>query len=405
MTSSALAAPVGPAPRPRAPVLRRCACGGPSATGGECQECRKKRLQRSASTSAPAPGTAPAAVHEVLRSPGQPLDAPTRAFMEPRFGHSFADVRVHADAPSARSAAAVGARAYAVGTDVVFGAGSYAPASAEGRRLIAHELAHVVQQSGTSPATLSPSLEMGPAEAPEEREADAVAERVLSGGAAEVGLSSGGKLARKDSPTPTLGGAPPDVDAGIPCSKAQNDAVEDARRDGAVMVGAAYRRLAGVGPAAPARPFGGAEARDPGDMRQESARRLARTLLGPAGGDLERVRSVMSRMHQSLNGTLPRVCASPKDDFCPGRDAYVRGSHVPVHFCGTFFRLPPRVQTRLVVHESAHLAGIGDPASEAYCTDFDCETDCGGAGSADAWAHLAHCAAGLAADPHAADNR
>jgi hypothetical protein len=180
MTTSALPAPVGPAPRPRGPVLRRCACGGQSAPGGECQECRKKRLQRSASASAPSPGTAPAAVHEALRSPGEPLDAPTRAFMEPRFGHSFADVRVHADAAAARSASAVGARAYAVGRDVVFGAGMYAPARTDGRRLIAHELAHVVQQSGTSPAAPSPSLEVGPVDAPEEREADSVAERVVS---------------------------------------------------------------------------------------------------------------------------------------------------------------------------------------------------------------------------------
>ncbi|MGE5333229.1 MAG: DUF4157 domain-containing protein [Nitrososphaerota archaeon] len=77
---------------------------------------------------------------------GQPLDAEARAFMEPRFGHDFSQVRVHADAPAAEAAASFGARAYTVGSDIVFGAREYAPGSSEGQRLIAHELTHVVQQ-------------------------------------------------------------------------------------------------------------------------------------------------------------------------------------------------------------------------------------------------------------------
>ena len=91
--------------------------------------------------------SAPSIVDEVIRSPGQPLDPPTRAFMEPRFGHDFSQVRIHTDAKAAESARAVNALAYTVGRDVVFGAGKYAPQSHEGRRLMAHELTHVVQQS------------------------------------------------------------------------------------------------------------------------------------------------------------------------------------------------------------------------------------------------------------------
>jgi hypothetical protein len=82
----------------------------------------------------------------VLNSPGQPLNGGTRAFMEPRFGHDFSRVRVHADAKAAESAQAVNALAYTVGTDVVFGNGQYEPATANGQRLLGHELAHVVQQ-------------------------------------------------------------------------------------------------------------------------------------------------------------------------------------------------------------------------------------------------------------------
>ena len=168
-----------PARTSAAPVLRRCACGGKAPGGGECEECRAKRLRRSASAGGPA--RAPSIVHQVLRSPGAPLDAGTRSMLEPRFGHSFADVRVHADAGAAESAEAVGAHAYTVGRDVVFGAGKYAPGSAGGQRLLAHELAHVVQQSGGGSA-LQASLEIGPVDAPEEREADLAAAAVLRGG-------------------------------------------------------------------------------------------------------------------------------------------------------------------------------------------------------------------------------
>jgi hypothetical protein len=93
---------------------------------------------------------APPIVNEVLRSPGQPLDPASRAFMEPRFGHSFADVQVHPGAKAADSADAVNAHAYTVGRHVVFGPGQYTPRSPAGQRLLAHELAHVVQQSGNN---------------------------------------------------------------------------------------------------------------------------------------------------------------------------------------------------------------------------------------------------------------
>ncbi len=98
---------------------------------------------------ASAPGPAASAiVDEVLRSPGRPLDPDSRAFFEPRFGRDLGEVRVRADAGAARSARAVGALAYTVGRDVVFGAGRFAPGTAAGRRLLAHELTHVLQQRG-----------------------------------------------------------------------------------------------------------------------------------------------------------------------------------------------------------------------------------------------------------------
>jgi len=81
---------------------------------------------------------------------GQPLDPATREFFSARFGHDFANVRVHADAEAAESARAVNALAYTVGRDVVFGAGQYAPGTQTGQQLLAHELTHVVQQSAAA---------------------------------------------------------------------------------------------------------------------------------------------------------------------------------------------------------------------------------------------------------------
>jgi hypothetical protein len=121
-------------------------------------------------------------VHEVLRSPGQPLDPATRAFMEPRFGHDFSKVRVHADEHAAQSANAVDALAYTVGHDVVFASGRYAPHMADGRKLLAHELTHVVQHGDAQggPALMPGELSMSSPNDPAEREAEGCSKRVVT---------------------------------------------------------------------------------------------------------------------------------------------------------------------------------------------------------------------------------
>ncbi|MGA2127230.1 MAG: DUF4157 domain-containing protein [Xanthobacteraceae bacterium] len=86
--------------------------------------------------------------HEVSRSPGRPLDGDSAAFFGARFGHDFTRVRVHHDGEGAEAANGVRARAYTIGEHVVFASGAYAPATRTGRLLLAHELAHVVQQDG-----------------------------------------------------------------------------------------------------------------------------------------------------------------------------------------------------------------------------------------------------------------
>jgi hypothetical protein len=158
-------------PAPAGVLQRECACGG-SAAG--CSDCDRKRklLQRSATSPAPV-GAVPAVVHRVLGAPGTPLDATTRGFMESRLGHSFGRVRIHDDALAAEATQAVNANAYTVGHDIVFASGRYQPGTAQGRRLLAHELAHVVQQAGNP--TAGSGLSIGPASGPHEAEAEAAA--------------------------------------------------------------------------------------------------------------------------------------------------------------------------------------------------------------------------------------
>ena len=100
----------------------------------------------------------PSLVKDVVGSGcGSPLDRDTRGFMESRLGADFSDVRVHTDAKASESARSVQAHAYTVGTDVVFQSGQYTPESDSGKKMLAHELTHVVQQrSGPVAGTPAP---------------------------------------------------------------------------------------------------------------------------------------------------------------------------------------------------------------------------------------------------------
>ncbi|MGH8248054.1 MAG: DUF4157 domain-containing protein [Gammaproteobacteria bacterium] len=177
---------------PGALLQRKCACGNHAVGGGECSECNKKRrfslpaklkigesgdryekeadgiadrmsaagvlhpavggaaarVQRFSGQSTGHLEAAPASVEQALATPGRPLEPGLRRDMEQRFGHDFSSVLVHSGAAAEQSARDVNAQAYTVGHDIVFGAGRFAPATHEGRRLLAHELSHIVQQAG-----------------------------------------------------------------------------------------------------------------------------------------------------------------------------------------------------------------------------------------------------------------
>jgi Domain of unknown function (DUF4157) len=128
-------------------VERTCACGGCAACGNKQAVYGHLQTKR-VHTNDTGEIAAPPIVHEVLRSSGQPLDPTTRGFMESRFDHDFSQVQVHTDARAVESADALRAQAYTVGQHIAFGVAQYRPHTAEGRRLLAHELVHVVQQEG-----------------------------------------------------------------------------------------------------------------------------------------------------------------------------------------------------------------------------------------------------------------
>lgn len=188
------------------PMQRKCACGTHTQGRVECDGCRRRRVQRKSTSAASASPrtTVPAIVRHVLASTGEPLRKQERQYMEERFGQAFADVRVHADARAAQSARAVGAQAYAVGRHIVLGQGMASIQGHSGRRTLAHELAHTLQQPSfahTAPLQIS-----DPASA-SEHAAHAAAEHVMSG----MRVPS---IHRQASPTPTLYRLPlPDIES------------------------------------------------------------------------------------------------------------------------------------------------------------------------------------------------
>jgi Domain of unknown function (DUF4157) len=163
-------------------LQRKCACGGTPGLDGECAECRRKRLlgsERNLLDQADQ-SIAPPIVQEVLRSPGRPLDARTNASMKAHLGHDFSQVRIYPDAKAQESARVVEARAYTVGNRVVFGAGQYAPQTRAGQQLLAHELAHTLQQRA-APTHVPERLMLGVADSQLENEADSAAMAVGQG--------------------------------------------------------------------------------------------------------------------------------------------------------------------------------------------------------------------------------
>lgn len=179
-------------PVPGGILQRKCACGNSAGAAGTCTECQAKqglalqtklkisepgdvyeqeadrvadqvlatpihpsinatplRIQRYTQTGTETEAVPPSSVHRVLSSPGRPLEPALRQDMERRFSYDFSQIRVYTDSAAAESAQEIDAHAYTMGQKIIFGAAQYAPHSTIGRRLIAHELTHTIQQEAT----------------------------------------------------------------------------------------------------------------------------------------------------------------------------------------------------------------------------------------------------------------
>jgi hypothetical protein len=204
-------------PMPTFAMVQRC--GGHACPPTGCLEEAQDELHRSATAGGTGGRpTAPAIVRNVVSTPGTPLPAQTRGSMGERFGHNFGSVRIHTDSQAAASARAVNAEAYTVGPHVVFGAGAYQPDSPAGQRLLAHELAHVIQQP-TAPAASTSLTISDPSDASEREAASHALMHTLpppSHGTAAV--------ARQDAGTQTAT-TPPSTSPLAPRTKGQKDAL------------------------------------------------------------------------------------------------------------------------------------------------------------------------------------
>ncbi len=175
------------------PVLRLQRSIGNRAVGQflqrQCTQCAEEedeKVQRKSGSSSTTKSPSSAAEIVPNNSCGEPLDDHTRDFMESRLDADFSRVRVHTDAPAAAAAEAIDATAFTTSQDIYFAPGKYAPDHSEGQRLLAHELAHTVQQSqGQGPTKIARKVAgavIGHPDDPLEQQADVAADRVMTAG-------------------------------------------------------------------------------------------------------------------------------------------------------------------------------------------------------------------------------
>lgn len=370
----------GPVPR----LQRKCACGAAAGLSGSCPDCaRKKELglqtqlavgaaddafEREADRVAgqvmegPAPGVdgqappriqrlasapgaggmdAPPSVHQTLAAPGSALEPGLRRDMEARFGHDFSQVRVHADASAHASALDLQANAYTAGRHIAFAAGRYAPETAQGRRLLSHELTHVVQQAG--------------------------------------GQAGGLQRDSKDKPAPP----PPKIVPPVEPNKTQKKMIDDARRGAAIRTQRALFRTSGI----------------EGTQAALEAKAMAQLKFDWPDPNMEQISDVLRGMGGGV-GTADIKVAGPGDPDCGTRAGYVRGFRQPIVLCAAFFAKDTTDESRIrtLIHEMAHLQRVGNAdGSESYFPVFDC-TSPGQFESADAWANYVHCVSGETPD-------
>ena len=384
-------------------MLQRCACGGRKGPSGECAACRRRRaLQPKLTVGAPgdryereadrlaetvmaapadaaplAPpvhvqraghgaeagvaGTeAPASIDAALAAPGRPLDAGTRSVMEARLGHDFSRVRVHTGARAAASASDVGARAYTVGHDVVFGAGQFAPGTLGGRRLLAHELTHVVQQREAAPR--APGLVQRQADGATEAMSEDERQRLVEAMCPQEGAEEGPRRCEFTD------------------RQMRRVLLAQSR-----AWGLASKAALGLGS---------------GDRY---IRRMARRMFDRPAIDADAIARQIDAIRDALSNA-PIRCGTCADDTCreSAAQAYVPDDFSAIVICPRFFLSSPSQRIRTLLHEAGHSVRLDDRPDYEHpqnCVETDrvlCDDPCAGVSdrlrNVDVWARFIECA-------------
>jgi len=289
----------------------------------QCESCSNTSrsehslsIQRYSNTKT-GPGAAPAEFTNHL-GPGAPLDSATRSYFEPRFGHDFSNVRIHHGAQAAAAAARVEARAFTLGHDVVFGAGEHNPGTEKGRRLLAHELTHVVQQSGSG--------------ALQRNQATALQRQAQSGGATTVTVQSTGN-----------------------CSLSNGAELGAAGRLAQQWLRAAIEALHHF------------EAL-PISRSSESTRTALQFhfhTTNPFHAALVRTRLAQVRDGLDSSQATPSDCAAARDPGC-GSATVAYHQNGRINWCPFFFGRDPNSQARTVIHEYTHAEARRLPLAAGY---------------------------------------
>ena len=287
-----------------------------------------------------------------LKGGGQQLPKSVRSFFESRFGYDFSGVRVHTDSRAAETAKAVSATAFTTGKDVVFGAGEYAPEASTGKRLLAHELTHVVQQadgarSGASLEGRYPALLSACSAYP-----SPCIQRSNGGGSGGSSLTSGSASGGSASGAVATG----PCGVGNSCSADQCAEIRPALDLARELVSRAKSDLA--------------PARRGGSLSEQTRRALLWHFRTESRSDIERIWNKFDEIERRLNtGVSIFTCNDPARHcrlgpipiigIIPAAVAYTyHGTSRPITLCSPFFWSGRRSQATTIIHEAGHNMGL-----------------------------------------------
>jgi hypothetical protein len=367
---------------------------------------------------------ASANVAQVLAGSGRPLEGQLRQDMEWRFGHDFSQVRVHTSASAAESARAVNALAYTQGSNIAFAEGHYDPARSDGRRLLAHELTHVIQQSGSpkspnihgkglmdarSPAnTVFRDVRIG---MPPRASSDPIHDPLIKEYRRQHGLPPGGKDEFGNPVGPSDGEIkylllplpkPPCHEVGAPSTlEGRRRALcisDDMKKEppDCEFTSTQEKFVAAAKREAAARVLRALERVQSGKDGERFAGELAGRLFNFDPPPILEIKEVLRRVSDFLSGSGVRVaakgCGEP-ECHRGATVAYVTAAGtMPIYLCPLAFADPGTLH-KTIIHEALHWSGLdADPATpEGYCEKYDCITACLTKSDADAWAHYVDC--------------